>query len=100
MKWLGIAGVVLLLAVPVRAEDLVRREVLNEQPLSGAAGIVVIVSELKLMPGGRIPLHTHPGDEHAVIVVGGLARLPNGDGDRDHAYCARRCAFFRGGEVR
>lgn len=68
----------LLIATPVVAEDLVVREFLNEQPLSGSQGIVVIISKLTVKPGGRIPLHTHPGDEHAVMVVGGTALMPNG----------------------
>ncbi|MFY0621819.1 MAG: cupin domain-containing protein [Pelagimonas sp.] len=68
----------LAFAAPLAAEDLVVREILQEKPLSGSDTQVVIVSKLTLKPGGRIPLHTHPGDEHAVIVVGGLATLPNG----------------------
>jgi quercetin dioxygenase-like cupin family protein len=66
------------LGAPLAADELVVREVLQEKPLSGSETQVVIVSKLTLKPGGRIPLHTHPGDEHAVIVVGGLATLPNG----------------------
>jgi quercetin dioxygenase-like cupin family protein len=68
----------LVLGAPLAADELVVREVLQEKPLSGSETQVVIVSKLTLKPGGRIPLHTHPGDEHAVIVVGGLATLPNG----------------------
>ncbi|KUF12756.1 hypothetical protein AVJ23_03335 [Pseudoponticoccus marisrubri] len=58
--------------------DLVNREVLQEKLLTGHDEMVVIVSKLVLAPGGRIPLHTHPGDEHAVIVTGGTATMPDG----------------------
>ncbi|GFE49071.1 cupin [Roseobacter cerasinus] len=96
MRKLGMALAALLLAAPVWAEELVQREVLNTQPLSGDDGMKVVVSELKLMPGGRIPLHTHPGDEHAVIVVGGLALLPNG---KEVAFAAGTPMFFPEGQV-
>ncbi|WP_299826257.1 cupin domain-containing protein [uncultured Roseobacter sp.] len=96
MRQLVLIFAALMLALPVCAEDLAQRNVLNEQPLSGAEGTVVIVSELKLMPGGRIPLHTHPGDEHAVIVVGGLALLPNG---KEVEFAAGTPMFFPEGQV-
>lgn len=96
MKRWGLTVAALILATPVLAEELVQRQVLNEQPLSGAAGTTVIVSELKLMPGGRIPLHTHPGDEHAVVVVGGLALLPNG---KQVEFAAGTPMFFPEGQV-
>ncbi|MDW3181448.1 cupin domain-containing protein [Roseobacter sp.] len=96
MRQLGLTFAALMLALPVWAENLAQRNVLNEQPLSGAEGTVVIVSELKLMPGGRIPLHTHPGDEHAVIVVGGLALLPNG---KEVEFAAGTPMFFPEGQV-
>lgn len=78
MKRLAFVLVALISAAPVFAQELVVREVLNEQPLSGSEGMVVIVSRLTVKPGGRIPLHTHPGDEHAVMIVGGTALMPNG----------------------
>ena len=78
MSRLAFALAAALIAGPVAADDLVTRDILNEQPLSGSEGIVVIVSKLTVKPGGRIPLHTHPGDEHAVLVVGGKALMPNG----------------------
>lgn len=68
-----------LVASAAQAQELVERKVLTEKPLSGAEETVVVVSTLKLMPGGRIPLHTHPGDEHAVIVSGGDVLMPNGN---------------------
>ncbi|WP_187430676.1 hypothetical protein ROLI_000810 [Roseobacter fucihabitans] len=92
----AVVFVVLLIAAPVFADDLVVRKVLNEQPLSGSAGMVVIVSKLTVKPGGRIPLHTHPGDEHAVIVVGGQALMPNG---KEMAFPDGTPMFFPAGQV-
>ncbi len=72
-------AILVALGGPVAAQDAVpTREVLREAPLSGDAGQVVIVSRLVLPPGARIPLHTHPGDEHAVILTEGTALMPNG----------------------
>lgn len=67
-----------LLIGSAAAEELVTRTELNRAPLSGVDGMEVVVSKLVLQNGGRIVLHTHPGDEHAVIVSGGMVELPNG----------------------
>lgn len=83
-------------ALPVFADDLVTRDVLNEQPLSDADDMVVIVSKLTIKPGGRIPLHTHPGDEHAVIHQGGTALMPNG---QQMAMAPGMAMFFSAGDV-
>lgn len=96
MNKFAFAFVALLFAAPLAAEDLVDRRVLNEQPLSGSEGIVVIVSKLTVNPGGRIPLHTHPGDEHGVIVVGGDALMPNG---KVVPFADGTPVFFAAGEV-
>ena len=85
-----------LLATPLAAGDLVQREILQQQPLSGSTDLVVIVSRLVLKPGGQIPLHTHPGDEHAVIVVGGPATLPNG---KEVVFAPGTPMFFPEGQV-
>ncbi len=62
----------------VFAEELVSRTELSRDPLSGVPGMEVVKSKLVLQNGGRIVLHTHPGDEHAVIAQGGMVELPNG----------------------
>jgi quercetin dioxygenase-like cupin family protein len=85
-----------LLATPLAAEDLVQREILQEKPLSGSADHVVILSRLVLKPGGRIPLHTHPGDEHGVISVGGPVILPNG---KEVIFAPGTPVFFPEGQV-
>lgn len=85
-----------LMTGPAFADDLVVRAVLNEQPLSGSDEMIVIVSKLVVKPGGRIPLHTHPGDEHAVIVVGGDALMPNG---KEMSFPDGTPMFFAEGQV-
>lgn len=68
----------LMLASAASAQDVINRVELDRQPLSNVAGYEVVVSRITLAPGGAIPLHTHPGDEHAVVLEGGTVRLPNG----------------------
>jgi quercetin dioxygenase-like cupin family protein len=38
----------------------------------------VVVSNYVVKPGGEIPLHTHPGDEHYVVVQGTTLTTPDG----------------------
>jgi quercetin dioxygenase-like cupin family protein len=84
------------LALPATAEELVVRQVLHEKPLSGVEGLKVVVSTLVIRPGGRVPLHTHPGDEHAVIVTGGEALMPDG---REMSFPDGTPMFFAAGSV-
>ena len=70
---------ILALAAPAAyAEELVTREILSEQPLTGAEGMKVVTARLTVKPGGRISLHTHEGDENSIVLVGGKVKLPNG----------------------
>ncbi|MEM6889012.1 MAG: cupin domain-containing protein [Pseudomonadota bacterium] len=96
MNRFGITIVALLIAAPVAAEDLVDRKILTKEPLSGSEGMVVVISKLTIKPGGRIPLHTHPGDEHGVIVVGGDALMPNG---KVVPFADDTTVFFPAGQV-
>ncbi|CUH75449.1 cupin domain-containing protein [Tropicibacter naphthalenivorans] len=96
MKAVLTAAVMACLAAPLWAEDLFVREQLSAQPLSDAQDMVVIVSKLTLKPGGRIPLHTHPGDEHAVVVQGGTALMPNG---KEVEFSSDMALFFSAGDV-
>ncbi len=34
---------------------------------------------MSVPPGATIPLHTHPGDEHAVVITQTTAQAPNGN---------------------
>ncbi|MFW2543012.1 cupin domain-containing protein [Primorskyibacter sp. 2E107] len=85
------------MAAPAVAQDaLVTREILQEKPLSGVDGMVVILSRLVIEPGGRIPLHTHAGDEHAMVLHGGQVLLPNG---KEAAFAEGMTLFFEAGSV-
>jgi uncharacterized cupin superfamily protein len=84
------------LVAPAMAEELVIRQVLNEKPLSGVAGVNVVVSKLVIRPGGRVPLHTHPGDEHVVIVAGGDVLMPDG---KEMSFPDDMPMFFAAGSV-
>jgi quercetin dioxygenase-like cupin family protein len=95
-KLLATAFLAVLAALPLRAEEAVQRQVLSEKPLSGVEGMVVIVALLTLRPGGHIPLHTHPGDEHAVIVTGGDALMSDG---RRVSFPDEAALFFPAGAV-
>ena len=54
----------------VFAEELLVRTELHRADLTGVGGMEVIVSNFVVKPGGKIPLHTHSGDEHFVVVQG------------------------------
>lgn len=90
------AWAVVALALPACAEELVQRTELQRKPVPGNPAVEVVISKLVLLPGGRIPLHSHPGDEHAVIVVGGDVYLPNG---KEAAFADGTVLFFPAGSV-
>ncbi|MBW4706446.1 cupin domain-containing protein [Roseobacter sp. YSTF-M11] len=96
MRKFALAVAAASMTAPAFAEELVTRDILSEEPLSGVEGRVVIVSKLTLKPGGRIPLHIHPGDEHAVMIVGGAALMPNG---KEVSLPAGTPMFFPAGQV-
>lgn len=49
---------------------------------SKLGNVSITISEVTLQPGGRIPLHIHPGHEEAVLVVEGTVDLVLGDETR------------------
>ena len=75
---LRLAALIACLALPAAAQDGVSRTVLQQSFLNGAPDYTVIVSKLVLEPGARIPLHRHPGDEHAVVLTDGTAEMADG----------------------
>ncbi len=85
-----------LSALPALAEELVQRTELQRKPVPGNPAMEVVLSKLVLLPGGRIPLHTHPGDEHAVVVDGGDVILPNG---KEAVFADGTVLFFPAGSV-
>jgi quercetin dioxygenase-like cupin family protein len=73
--------VTLALALPVLADGhaaLPSREEIRRVPVPGSEAMEVVVSLLTVPVGATIPLHTHPGDEHAVILTPATAQAPNG----------------------
>ena len=66
------------MALPAAAQDLIERTELSRTPLTGSDVMEVVVARLVIRPGGRVPLHTHPGDENSVVAVGGQVILPDG----------------------
>jgi len=72
------APLVLLTAPVAMAQEGVNRTVLNRADLTRDPSMEVVVSRLEIAPGARIPLHTHFGDEHLVVVDGGEMTAPNG----------------------
>lgn len=74
-----VAGVLaaLVLAGTAAAQEITS-EVIRRVPVPGSETMEVVVSLLTVPPGARIPLHTHPGDEHAVVITPARAEAPNG----------------------
>lgn len=67
----------LLLAHPAFAADAVRTE-LSRQDAPGTTTHEVIVARLEVPPGATVPRHTHAGDEHLYVLIGGQMQAPNG----------------------
>lgn len=76
-----VVGVLCAMTAVVSAEEFtlggIRTE-LNRADLTGVAGMEVIVSNFVVKPGGIIPLHTHPGDEHYTVIQGSTLTTPDG----------------------
>lgn len=62
----------------VLAEELTSRTELNRADLTGVDGMEVILSKYVVKPGGKVPLHAHPGDEHLVVIQGSTLTTPDG----------------------
>jgi quercetin dioxygenase-like cupin family protein len=78
LKHLAAAALVALSASGAAAQEGLERTELSRHPVPGSDTMEVIVARLVINPGGHVPLHTHPGDEHAVIVTGGPVAMPDG----------------------
>ncbi|MEM7751068.1 MAG: hypothetical protein AAF346_22640 [Pseudomonadota bacterium] len=55
------------LTAPVGASDLIHREVLKRVDLTGSDKTEVIVTRGIIAPGGRVPRHSHHGDEFVYV---------------------------------
>jgi len=70
--------VLLALAAAGAAAQEVTQEQIRTVPVPGSENMVVVVSRLTVPVGATIPLHTHPGDEHVVVLGPARATAPNG----------------------
>ncbi|MEM6495625.1 MAG: cupin domain-containing protein [Pseudomonadota bacterium] len=70
-----LAGAVTL-SVTVNASDLIHREVLKRVDLTGSDKTEVIVTRVTIAPGGKVPRHSHHGDEFVYVTEGGTASVP------------------------
>ena len=70
-------GLIVAVAGIASAQEMAREEI-RRGPVPGSETMEVIVSKLTVPPGATIPLHTHPGDEHAVVVTPTKAQTPGG----------------------
>jgi quercetin dioxygenase-like cupin family protein len=77
MKTLSLATAFSLVCSIAVAQDLSREEI-RRGPVPGSDTMEVIVSKLTVAPGATIPRHSHPGDEHAVVITDATAQAPNG----------------------
>ena len=74
----AVAGVFCAMTSIVSAQELTVRTELHRADLTGVAGMEVILSNFVVKPGGKVPLHTHPGDEHLVVVQGSTLTTSEG----------------------
>ena len=78
MKILFTSALMVLCAGGVWAQEITRDEI-RRAAVPGSDQMEVIVTRLTVPVGARIPLHTHPGDEHAVVITTAKAEAPNGN---------------------
>ncbi|WP_299601669.1 hypothetical protein [uncultured Tateyamaria sp.] len=78
MKHVILSAVALLMAGAAWAQDI-QREELRRADVPGSDTMEVVVTRLTVPVGATIPLHTHPGDEHAIVMTAARAEAPNGN---------------------
>lgn len=78
MKSVTTACLLVLMAGAAWAQEIVREEI-RRVPVPGSDTMEVVVIRLEVPVGATIPLHTHPGDEHAVVITEAKAEAPNGN---------------------
>ena len=78
MKRLALTATALLMAGTAWAQDISREEI-RRADVPGSDTMEVVVFRLTVPVGATIPLHTHPGDEHTVVVTDARAEAPNGN---------------------
>ena len=71
-------GGIALAAGAAWAEDPVTRTELQRADADPSGKTETSMSTGRMMPGARVPLHTHPGDEFVYVVAGGAMELADG----------------------
>ncbi|MEM6619487.1 MAG: cupin domain-containing protein [Pseudomonadota bacterium] len=72
-----LAATLTSLPAPVAADGIERQE-LRRTPVPGAPDLEVVVMRLTVPVGATLPMHTHAGDEHAVVITPAKAETPRG----------------------
>ncbi|MEL6464203.1 MAG: cupin domain-containing protein [Pseudomonadota bacterium] len=78
MKRFVLTATALLMAGAAWAQEIEREEI-RRAAVPGSDTMEVVVFRLTVPVGATIPLHTHPGDEHTVVVTDARAEAPNGN---------------------
>jgi quercetin dioxygenase-like cupin family protein len=69
----------LLLCLPVNAQDSASRKEIKRVEFSGTPNMEVITSISELKPGDVLPVHFHHGIEAGTVLQGGMVQLPGKD---------------------
>lgn len=78
MKHLNVLALILSTFGGIASAQDVARDEIRRVPVPGSKSMEVIVMQLTVPPGATIPRHSHPGDEHAVVISQTTARTPDG----------------------
>lgn len=78
MKSVLTTCLLIVMAGAAWSQDITREEI-RRVPVPGSDTMEVVVIRLEVPVGATIPLHTHPGDEHAVVITQTKAQAPNGN---------------------
>jgi quercetin dioxygenase-like cupin family protein len=90
------AASLLLLPSALLAQDGLSQSEIRRADAPGSTTHEVIVSRLEIAPGATVPLHSHHGDEHMVVLEGGTMRTGGG---KELAFPAGATAHFPAGKV-
>lgn len=58
------------------ADELTQRQLLKRVDLTGSGQTEVIVTQIEIAPGGKVPRHSRNGDEFIYVLKGGTASVP------------------------
>ena len=80
MKRVLLAAMAMICVAPsiALADGKIVRTELTRADVPGSATYEVIIARLEIQPGGTVPLHTHHGDEHLIIIQGGPMKTAAG----------------------